>query len=68
MYLRVKDSSKLDSSLKDGEIVSFSRFGTNYKNFFGTTLSGNKIIVKFQGNINVRREFFNILTPVKQRS
>jgi len=68
MYLRVKDSSKLDSNLKDGEIVSFSRFGTNYKNFLGTTLSGNKIIIKFQGNVNVRREFFNILTPVKQRS
>jgi len=68
MYLRVKDSSKLDSNLKDGDIISFSRFGTNYKNFLGTTLSGNKIIIKFQGNVRVRREFFNILTPVKQRS
>ncbi len=47
MYLRVKDSSRLDSNLKDGDIVSFSRFGSNYKNFLGTTLSGNKIIVKF---------------------
>jgi len=68
MYLRVKDSSKLDSNLKDGEIVSFSRFGSNYKNFLGTTLSGNKIIVKFQANVNVRRDFFNVLSPVKQRN
>ncbi|MFX1338585.1 MAG: GTP-binding protein [Promethearchaeota archaeon] len=68
MYLRVKDSSRLDSNLKDGEIVSFSRFGSNYKNFLGTTLSGNKIVVKFQANVNVRRDFFNILSPVKMRN
>jgi small GTP-binding protein len=68
MYLRVKDSSKLDSNLKDGEIISFSRFGSNFKNFLGTTITGNKIIVKFQGNVNVKKEFFNILTPVKQRT
>lgn len=68
IYLRIKDSSKLDSSLKDGDIIGFSRFGSNYKHFLGTTLTGNKIIVKFQGNINVKKEFFNILTPVKQRN
>ena len=69
MFLRVKDSSKLDSSLlKDGDIILFSRFGSSFKSFYGTTLTGNKIIVKFQGNINIRRDFFNILTPVKQKN
>ncbi len=68
MYLRVKDASRLDSKLKDGDIISFSRFGSNYKNFLATTLSGNKIIVKFQANVNVRRDFFNVLNPVKQRN
>ncbi|MFX0072049.1 MAG: GTP-binding protein [Candidatus Hermodarchaeota archaeon] len=68
MYLRVKDSTKMDSSLNNGDIIAFSRFGSNNKTFFGSTLTGNKIIVKFQGNINVRKDFFNILTPVKQRN
>jgi len=68
MYLRIKDATKLDSNLSNGNIIAFSRFGTNYKNFLATTLSGNKIVVKFQANVNVRREFFNILTPVKQRN
>lgn len=68
MYLRVKNSSKLDSNLKDGEIISFSRFGSNFKSIFGTTLTGNQIIIKFQGNVKIKKEFFEILTPVKQRN
>ncbi|TFG26870.1 MAG: GTP-binding protein [Promethearchaeota archaeon] len=68
MFLRVKDSSKLDTNLKDGEIVSFSRFGTNFKSIFAETLTGNKIIIKFQGNVKVKKEFFEILTPVKQKN
>ena len=68
MYLRVKDASKLDSNLKNGDIISFSRFGSSYKDFLGTTLSGNKFIVKFQANVKVKSEFFSILTPIKEKN
>ena len=68
MFLRVKDSSKLDSNLKDGEIFSFSRFGSNFKSIYAETITGNKIIINFQGNVKVKKEFFEILTPVKQKN
>jgi hypothetical protein len=67
IYLRVKDSSKLDSPLNDRDIIIFNGFGNSYNNIHATTLSGNKIIVKFQGNISVQREFFDIFVPVKQK-
>ncbi|MFO7795529.1 MAG: GTP-binding protein [Promethearchaeia archaeon] len=68
MYLRIKDSKTLDSNLSDGEIVLFNGFGNSYNNLHATTLSGNKIIVKFQGGINVKQNFFKIFVPVKQRN
>ncbi|MBD3256026.1 MAG: GTP-binding protein [Candidatus Lokiarchaeota archaeon] len=69
MHLRIKNNSKLDtSSLNDGDIITFLRFGSNYKNFVATTLSGNHIIIKFQSNVNIKKEFFDILSPVKQRN
>ncbi len=68
MYLRVKDSSKLDSSLKDGDVVSFIGFDTRSNAIHANTLSGNKIIIKFQGEIKIKKDFFKVLVPVKQRS
>ena len=68
MYLRVKDSSKLDSTLKDGDIVSFIGFDNRSNAIHANTLFGNKIIINFKGDIKVKREFFKILIPVKPRN
>lgn len=68
MHLRVKDSSKLDSNLQEGEIITFTGFGNSYNSIHATTLSGSKIIVKFQGNVSVKKEFFRIFSPVKPRT
>ena len=68
MYLRVKDSSKLDSNLNNGDVISFLGFANSYNSFHAVNLLGNKIIVKLQGNIKAKRDFFKIFTPVKQRN
>jgi len=68
MYLRVKNSSKLDSRLTNGDVIAFTGFGQGYGELHANTISGNKIIVKFQGNIKIRRDFFKIFTPMKERS
>lgn len=69
MYLRVKNSVKLDSNLNNGEIIAFRGWGgSGYKNFHAQSISGNRIVVKFQANVKVKSDFFNILTPVKQRN
>jgi len=68
MHLRVKDSSKLDSNLQEGEIITFTGFGNSYNSIHATTLSGSKIIVKFQGDVSVKKEFFRIFSPVKPRT
>ena len=68
MYLRVKDAVKLDSNLNTGEIVSFLGFTNSYSSFHAVNLLGNKIIVKLQGNVKAKRDFFKIFTPVKQRN
>ena len=68
MYLRVKDASKLDSNLKNGDIVAFVGFGDAYNSIHASTLSGNRVIVKFQANVKVKRDFFKILVPVKERT
>ncbi len=68
MYLRVKDPSMLDSNLNKGDIVMFIGFGTSYTNFQAKTLSGNVIIVKMLGKIRMKKEFFNIFTPVRERA
>ena len=68
MYLRVKDSSKLDSNLNNGDVISFLGFTNSYNSFHAVNLLGNKIIVKLQGNIKAKRDFFKIFTPVKQRN
>lgn len=67
MYLRVKNSSKLDSRLIDGDIIAFTGFGQGYRELHANTTAGNKIIVKFQGNVKIKREFFKIFTPLKER-
>ncbi len=67
MYLRVKDSSKLDSRLPNGEVIAFTGFGQGYGELHATTISGNKIIVKFQGNVKIKRDFFKVFTPMKER-
>ncbi|MBY8982939.1 MAG: GTP-binding protein [Candidatus Lokiarchaeota archaeon] len=68
MYLKIKNSSKLDSNLNTGDIVIFTGFGTSYNSLHANTLSGNKIIINFQANIKLKKEFFNIFVPVKQRT
>ncbi len=68
MHLRIKDSSKLDSNLQEGDIITFTGFGNSYHSIHATTLSGSKIIVKFQGDISVKKQFFRIFSPVKQRT
>jgi hypothetical protein len=68
MHLRVRDSSKLDSNLNEGEIITFTGFGSSYNSLHANTLSGNKIIVKFQANTRVKKDFFSIFTPVKERT
>ncbi|MHA1149424.1 MAG: GTP-binding protein [Promethearchaeota archaeon] len=68
MYLRVKDSSKLDSTLQNGDIVAFIGFGNAYQSIHVSNLSGNRMIIKFQGNVKVKRDFFKIFVPVKERS
>jgi small GTP-binding protein len=67
MHLRVKDSSKLDSNLQEGDIIAFTGFGKGYNSIHATTLTGSKIIVKFR-NISVKKEFFRIFSPVKQKT
>ncbi len=68
MFLRVKDSSKLDTSnLNKGDIIAFRGWGTSYNTFHAQTLSGNRVLVKFHAKVKVKSEFFNILTPVKER-
>ncbi|MCJ7650558.1 MAG: GTP-binding protein [Candidatus Lokiarchaeota archaeon] len=67
LYLRVKDSSKLDSRLINGDIIAFTGFGQGYGELHANTISGNKIIVKFQGYVKIRRDFFKIFTPMKER-
>ncbi|MBN1214344.1 MAG: GTP-binding protein [Candidatus Lokiarchaeota archaeon] len=68
MYLRVKDNDKLDSNLKNGDIVVFTGFGESFNNIHANTLSGNKIIIKFQLNTKLKREFFDIFTPMRQKN
>ncbi|MHA1670736.1 MAG: GTP-binding protein [Promethearchaeota archaeon] len=68
IYLRIKDSSKLDSRLNNGDIIAFTGFGQGYSELHANTISGNKIIVKFQGNVKIRRDFFKIFVPMKERS
>ena len=68
MYLRVRDSSKLDSNLINGDIISFIGFGTGYSNFHAINLSGNKIIVKFDSTVKIKRDFFKVFSPVKERN
>lgn len=67
IYLRVKDSSKLDSKLNNGDIIIFSGFANDYNSLYATNLTGNKVIVKFQSTSKLKRDFFTIFTPVKQR-
>ena len=67
MYLRVKDASKLDSNLKEGDIISFIGFGSNFHSMHGINLNGNRIIVKFQNNVSLKKDFFKIFAPVKER-
>ncbi len=67
MYLRIKDVSKLDTtSLNNGDTIMFSKFGTDLSNLSATTLTGNKIIVKFKGDVRIKQQFFEIFVPVKQ--
>ena len=66
IYLRVKDASKLDSNLTNGEIISFIGFGSSYTELHGITLTGNKLIVKFQGQVKLKRDFFKIFAPSKE--
>lgn len=68
MYLRVKDSSKLDSALKDGDIIVFTGFGASYTNIHANTISGNKIIIKFQAGVSARKDFFDVFVPLKQKT
>jgi len=68
IYLRIKDSAKLDSRLTNGDIIAFTGFGQGYGELHANTISGNKIIVKFQGNVKIRRDFFKIFTPMKERN
>lgn len=69
IFLRIKDPSKLDGHFKEGDIINFRGWGDpGYKSFQAQTLSGNRIFVKFQGNVKVKSEFFNVLTPVKERN
>ena len=69
MYLWIKDTSKLDSNLNKGNIIAFIGWGhTGYKSFHAQTLSGNRVIVKFQASVKVKSEFFNIFSPVKERN
>ncbi|TFF63721.1 MAG: GTP-binding protein [Promethearchaeota archaeon] len=68
MHLRVKDTSKLDSNLTEGEIITFTGFGKSYNTLHATTLSGNRIIIKFQANVRIKKDFFSIFTPVKERT
>ncbi|MFX1237094.1 MAG: GTP-binding protein [Promethearchaeota archaeon] len=68
IYLRVKDASKLDSNLKNGDVITFVGFERNRGSIHAINLSGNRMIVNFQGNVKVKRDFFKILMPVKQRN
>lgn len=69
MYLRVKDSSLIDaSSLSNNDIISFIGFGTDHGSIHASTLTGSRIIVKFSGNVKIKRDFFKILVPVKERT
>ncbi|NVM37490.1 MAG: GTP-binding protein [Candidatus Lokiarchaeota archaeon] len=68
MYLRIKDSSKLDSNLSNGDIISFSGFGDSYNSIHAVNLIGNRIIIKLQGNTKGKRDFFKIFVPVKERN
>ena len=68
MHLRVKDSSLLDSNLSNGDIITFTGFGEGYNSIHASNLLGNRIIVKFQGNVKLKRDFFKILVPVKERT
>jgi small GTP-binding protein len=67
IYLRIKDKSKLDSNLNNSEIIIFNGFGNGY-NLYATRLSGNKIIIKFTGDVKLRHDFFKIFTPLKERN
>ena len=67
IYLRVKDASKLDSNLINGDIIAFTGFGSGYTELHAITLTGNKVIVKFQANVKVKRDFFKIFTPSKEK-
>jgi len=68
VYLRVKDASRLDSNLNNGDIIAFIGFGEGYNSIHASNLSGNRIIVKFQGNVKTKRDFFKILAPVKEKN
>ena len=67
IYLRVKDASKLDSNLINGDIIAFTGFGSGYTEVRAITLTGNMVIVKFQANVKVKRDFFKIFTPSKEK-
>ena len=68
MYLKIKNNDKLDSKLNKGDIVVFTGFGSSFDSLHANTLSGNKIIIKFQSNIKLKKEFFDIFVPLKQKN
>jgi small GTP-binding protein len=67
IYLRIKDASKLDSNLNNGDIIAFTGFGRGYAELHGVTLTGNKVIVKFQAQVKLKRDFFKIFAPSKEK-
>ena len=67
IYLRVKDTSKLDSNLNNGDIIAFTGFGSGYTELHAITLTGNKVIIKFQAHVKLKRDFFKIFAPSKEK-
>ena len=68
LYLRVKDASKLDSNLNNGDIIAFTGFGNGFTELHAITLTGNKVIVKLQAHVKLKRDFFKIFAPSKEKS
>jgi len=67
IYLRIKDASKLDSNLSNGDIIAFTGFGSGFTQLHGVTLTGNKVIIKFQAQVKLKRDFFKIFAPSKEK-
>ena len=63
----MKDASKLDSNLNNGDIIAFTGFGSGYTELHAITLTGNKVIIKFQAHVKLKRDFFKIFTPSKEK-